>query len=87
MKQALNSVTSMSRRELQSKEHKLVALTNTERSRGSSVSIVTGFRFPVGEGTFPLRHRVQTDSGAHLASYLMGIGGSFPEDKVAGVWS
>jgi hypothetical protein len=31
-----------------------------------------------------LLHRVQTGSGAHPASYPMGIGGSFPGGKVAG---
>jgi hypothetical protein len=33
-----------------------------------------------------LRHRVQTGSGAHLASYPMGIEASFPEGKAAGSW-
>jgi hypothetical protein len=31
-------------------------------------------------GNFSLRHRVQTGSGAHPASYQMGTGGSFPGD-------
>jgi len=31
--------------------------------------------------------RVQNGSGAHLASYPMGIRGSFPGDKAAGAWS
>jgi hypothetical protein len=30
--------------------------------------------FPAGAGNFSLRHRVQTGSGAHPASYLMGTG-------------
>jgi hypothetical protein len=30
-----------------------------------------------------LRHRFQTGSAAHQASYPMGTGGSFPRDKVA----
>jgi hypothetical protein len=30
---------------------------------------------------------VQTGSGAHPASYLIGTGGSFPGGKVAGPWS
>jgi len=29
------------------------------------------------------RHRVQTDSGAHLVSYFMGTGSFLPEDKEA----
>jgi len=41
----------------------------------------------VGAGHFSLRHRVQTASGAHPASYSMGIGGVFPRGKAAGAWS
>jgi hypothetical protein len=33
-----------------------------------------------------LLHSVQTDSGAHPASYTIGIGGSFPAGKAAGAW-
>jgi hypothetical protein len=36
--------------------------------------------FPEGAGNFCFRHRVQTGSGAHTASYQMGTGG-----KAAGV--
>jgi hypothetical protein len=32
---------------------------------------------------FSFLHIVQTDSGAHPASYTMGTGGSFPEGKTA----
>jgi len=32
-------------------------------------------------------HRVQTGSGAHLASYTAGIRGSFPRRKTARAWS
>jgi hypothetical protein len=32
---------------------------------------------------FSLRHRIQTGSGVHLASYPMGTGGYFPWSKVA----
>jgi hypothetical protein len=39
-------------------------------------------RFPAVGENFPLRHRVQTGSGAHPASYSMGTRGSFP-----GAWS
>jgi hypothetical protein len=35
-----------------------------------------------GQG-FSLLHIVQTGSGAHLASYPMGTGGSFPGGKAA----
>jgi hypothetical protein len=62
-------------------------------SRGISVSIATGYglddrmigvRFSTGAGNFSLRHRVQTGSGAHPASYSIGTGGSFPGGKAAG---
>jgi hypothetical protein len=58
--------------------------------RDSSVGIAIGYgledrmigvQFPAGAGNFSLRHRVQTGSGAHPASYSMGIGGSFLEVK------
>jgi hypothetical protein len=58
------------------------------RSQDSSVGIVTGYgldgpvRFAAVQD-FSLLHSVQTDSGAHPASYPMGTGGSFPEGKVA----
>jgi hypothetical protein len=53
------------------------------RSRDSSVGIALGYglddrgsrvRFPAGAGNFSLHHRVQNGSGAHPASYPMGIG-------------
>jgi hypothetical protein len=56
------------------------------RSRGSSVSIVSGYglddraiqvRSPAEANLF-----VQTGSGAHPASCAMGIGGPFPGGKV-----
>jgi hypothetical protein len=34
-----------------------------------------GVRIPAAAGNFSLRHRVQTDSEAHAASYPMGNGG------------
>jgi hypothetical protein len=61
--------------------------------RGSSVSVATGYglddrmiraRVPAGAGNFSLRHRVQTSSGAHPASYPMGSGGPLLGGKVAG---
>jgi len=33
------------------------------------------------DGNFSLRHRVQTGSGAHLASYPVGFGCYFPGGK------
>jgi hypothetical protein len=62
----------------------------TDKSRDSSVGIALGYgldnrgsrvRFPAGAGNFSLHHRVQNDSGAHLASYPMGTRGSFPGGK------
>jgi hypothetical protein len=35
-------------------------------------------------GNFSLNHRLQTGSGAHLASYTMATVVSFPGGKVAG---
>jgi hypothetical protein len=37
---------------------------------------MSGFRFAARAGSFSLRHRVHTGSGAHPASYSMGTGGS-----------
>jgi hypothetical protein len=44
----------------------------------------TGVRFSAGEGIFPLRHRVQTESGTHLTFYPVGTGSYFPDGKAAG---
>jgi hypothetical protein len=44
----------------------------------------SGVRFPAGTGNFSLHHRVQNASGAHPASYPMGMRGSFPGGKAAG---
>jgi hypothetical protein len=61
--------------------------------RDSSVDIATGYglddrmigvQFPAGAGYFSLRHHVQTGSGVHPASYLIGTWGSFPGSKAAG---
>jgi hypothetical protein len=61
-----------------------------ERSRGSSVSIVSGYgldhrvievRSPEGAKDFSSILCVQTGSGAHPASCTMGKGGPFPGGK------
>jgi hypothetical protein len=66
--------------------------SNTFRYRISSVGIALGYgldgrgfrvRFPAGAWNFSLHHLVQTDSGAHPASYPMGTGGSFPGVEAA----
>jgi len=38
--------------------------------------------FPAEDGNFSPRHRVQTDSAAHAASYSLCMGVYFPGDKV-----
>jgi hypothetical protein len=43
----------------------------------------TGVLFPAGAGIISSHHRVQTDSGAHPASYPMCTGGPFPGGKAA----
>jgi len=63
--------------------------------RGSSVTTVARLRtgrpgFNCRKGQWwdvSLRHRVQTCSGAHPASYPMGTAGSFSSGKAAGAWS
>jgi hypothetical protein len=63
------------------------------QSRDSSVGIALGYglddrvsrvRFPTDAGNFYLHYRVQNCSGAHPASYLMGMRGPFPGDEAAG---
>jgi hypothetical protein len=44
----------------------------------------SGFRFPAEAGNFSSHHRVQNRSGAHPASYPMGMRSSFPGGKAAG---
>jgi hypothetical protein len=55
-------------------------------SRDSQVSIVImlQFRFLAGVGMYSIRYGVQTETGAHPASYLMGTGSSFPGGKADG---
>jgi hypothetical protein len=47
----------------------------------------SGFRALTGAMNFSLRHRVQTCSGAHQASYPMGTGASFSGGKATEAWS
>jgi hypothetical protein len=44
----------------------------------------TGVRSLAGDGNFSLRHRVQTCSGSHPASYPTDSGESFPGEKRSG---
>jgi len=46
-----------------------------------------GVQFPGCAGNVPLRHHVDTGSGAHPASYTMGTGGSLARGKAAEAWS
>jgi hypothetical protein len=46
-----------------------------------------GVRIPPGDGNVSLHHHVQTGSGVHPNSYLMGTRNSFPGGKVARAWS
>jgi hypothetical protein len=61
-----------------------------EKSRDCSVGISLGYglddwssrvRFPAGAGNYSPHHCVQNSSGAHPASYQMGIRGPFPGVK------
>jgi hypothetical protein len=63
------------------------------KSRDSSAGIALGYRlddrgsrvrFPAGDENFSIHHRVQNGSGAHPASYPMGIRGSFLRGEAAG---
>jgi len=47
-----------------------------------ATSWMTGVLFPAGAGSFSLRHRVLTGSGAHPASYHMGTVSSYPAVKL-----
>jgi len=44
-----------------------------------------GFDSQQGQGFFLFATAFQTGSGAHIASYPMGTGSSFPRGKIAGV--
>jgi hypothetical protein len=52
-----------------------------------TTSWMIGGSSPGRDWEFSLQDRVQTGSGAHQVSYLMGTMGSFTEGKVAGAWS
>jgi hypothetical protein len=73
---------------------KIENVVHSNKSCDSSVGIVTGYglddqgsrvSFLAGAGNFSLHHHVQNSSGAHPASYLMGIRDSFAGGKVAEV--
>jgi hypothetical protein len=74
--------------------YKCANVSNMLVSRGSSVSIVSGYkleyrtievRSPTTEKDFSSSLCVQTGSGAHPASCTMGTGGSFPGKRDRGV--
>jgi hypothetical protein len=62
-----------------------------KRSQDSSVSTATGWttgvRFPPGARAFSVLHNIQTDSGVHPASYLIGAWGFFFGGKTTRTWS
>jgi hypothetical protein len=65
-------------------------LISPMRAQWYSVGLRTGWsgvRVAGGAGNFSLHRSVQTGSGAHPASYSMGIRGSFPGGKVIEAWS
>jgi len=43
-------------------------------------------QFPAWSVTISFRHRVQTESGSHPASYPVSTAGSFPGGRAAGTW-
>jgi hypothetical protein len=57
----------------------------TQSVQRQAMSWTAGFRFPAEARNFLLLRSAQTGSGAHPASYPMGIGGSFAVGKAAGV--
>jgi hypothetical protein len=48
------------------------------------MSFMMGVQFPEEAGNFSLRHRIQTGSGDHTASYPMGTGDPSPGIKLLG---
>jgi len=50
------------------------------------MSWMIGGSNPKSAGYFSLHHRIQTGSGANLASYPMGKSGSFPAGKAGAAW-
>jgi hypothetical protein len=60
--------------------HSLVGITT---GYGLDARMI-GVRFPARAGYFSFQHHVQTDSGSHPPSYLMGTRGSFTGGRAAG---
>jgi hypothetical protein len=80
------AVTGVSPNPWSDDDNVIAKLIFTQRSRGSSVSIVSdygleeraiGVRSPAGAKDFSSSLCVQTGSGAHPASYAVGTGGPF----------
>jgi hypothetical protein len=58
---------------------------NSSSSIGTRLGVGrSGFDSQQVAGNFAPHHRLQTDSGAHPASYSTGTGGYFPVGKAAG---
>jgi hypothetical protein len=69
----------------------LISYRNSEGGAGIAQSVwlwdmgwMTGVLVPVGATDFSPLHSAQTSSEAQPASYPMGAGGSFTEDKAVG---
>jgi hypothetical protein len=63
---------------------RVLASWGPDGSVGIKTGWTAGFRFPLGTRDFSLLHGVHTSSGAHPASYTMGIGSSFSGVKPHG---
>jgi hypothetical protein len=57
----------------------------TDRLTNYETIGVLRVQFMVGAGNFSLHHYIQGSSGAHIASYPVDTGSSFPGGKAAGV--
>ena len=49
--------------------------------------LATMIQFPAGARDFPFFHNVQISSGVHPASYRVGTGNPFPENKMNQAWA
>jgi hypothetical protein len=49
-----------------------------------TIGWMTGFLFPARVINSSLLKNIESDSGAYLASYPIGTGGTFPGDKATG---
>jgi hypothetical protein len=57
----------------------ILSVKSQQISGTEATGWTAGVRFPAGSRDIPVLHKVQTDSGAHPASYPMCTGGLFPQ--------